>query len=56
MTDVKLHELVFQKPVPPEDSRSFLVRLLASLRFRVVFKRSKGWLVPSLHVKGGADF
>lgn len=56
MTDAKLHELVFQKPVPPEDRRSFWVRLLASLRFQVGFKRAKAWIIPSLHVRGGADF
>lgn len=56
MTDAKLRELVFQKPVPPEDRRSFWVRLLASLRFRVGLTRSKGGFASSFQVKGGTDF
>lgn len=45
-------------PVPPkEDRRSFLVRLLSSLKIGIHIKRSHdGKITKSYRIGGGADF
>jgi len=48
---------IFTQPPAPEDSRSFIVRLLDSIRVTMSIKRSNaGKTGVSIGIKGGTDF
>ena len=48
---------ILVKVPPKEDSRSFLIRLLSSIKFGVKIKwRYGGKITPTFRIRGGADF